>query len=310
MAPSSAFYRNVYSEIEEIGWQHLASFEEDLTSLSFRIVDEKGKAHILEIALPPNYPECAPSVASDVPYVCELQWSVKSRLKDVLSQFHKHLEKLQEFWSTLDDIDRVLWVIDPGQPSNAASFRQICIGNECYLLVSIDPCNPRSLPECRFLGPDSIVDSIRKKWRRNSRRWMNEKPFPENLSNLLEAALPRPPDVKMDDEQIDCGICYAQYLPVDDELGLMSGNGPDYTCDGPNCGRAFHSLCLRDWLRSITTTRQSFDILFGNCPYCSGPVAVKVNNRDSRNQECTGITVYLEIGNLLGWVEEMTRGTR
>eukprot|EP00268_Persea_americana_P019756 TRINITY_DN20165_c0_g1_i10.p1 TRINITY_DN20165_c0_g1~~TRINITY_DN20165_c0_g1_i10.p1 ORF type:complete len:110 (+),score=21.67 TRINITY_DN20165_c0_g1_i10:1502-1831(+) len=109
---------------------------------------------------------------------------------------------------------------------------------------------------------------------------MNEKPFPENLSNLLEAALPRPPDVKMDDEQIDCGICYAQYLPVDDELGLMSGNGPDYTCDGPNCGRAFHSLCLRDWLRSITTTRQSFDILFGNCPYCSGPVAVKVNNSE------------------------------
>lgn len=43
---------------------------------------------------------------------------------------------------------------------------------------------------------------------------MNEKPFPENLSNLLEAALPRPPEVKMDDQQIDCGICYAQYLPV------------------------------------------------------------------------------------------------
>lgn len=278
MAPSSSFYRNVYSEIEEIGWEHLASFREDLTSLSFRVTDGKGKVHLLEISLPPNYPESPPSISADVPYVCELQWSVKSRLKDVVHQFHEHLEKLQEFWSTLHDIDRALWVIDPRQPSNAATFRQICLGNDCYLLLFIDPYSPRSLPECRFLGPGSIVDFTRKKWRRNSKRWINEKPFPNNLANVLEITLPGHPDVKMDDQQIDCGICYAQYLPVDDELGGMSGSPPDYTCDSPNCNRAFHSLCLRDWLRSITTTRQSFDVLFGNCPYCSGPVAVKINS--------------------------------
>jgi len=42
----------------------------------------------------------------------------------------------------------------------------------------------------------------------------------------------------------------------DDELGAHSGCATDYTCENPSCSRAFHSVCLRDWLRSITTTRQ------------------------------------------------------
>ncbi|XP_058069631.1 uncharacterized protein LOC131218820 isoform X2 [Magnolia sinica] len=267
-------------KIEEVGWEHLVSSSEDLASLTFCILDKKGKAHIMEIALPQNYPKCSPSVAADIPYVCELQWSAHSRLKDVVRQFSEHLENLQEFWSTLDDIDRALWVVDPRQSSHASSFRQICLGNDCYLLLYINPCNSRSLPECRFLGPDLITDSMIKKWRRNSKRWMSDKPFPENLASVLESAIPGPPNVCKDDQQVDCGICYAYYLPVDDELGALSGSRPDYTCDNPNCSRAFHSVCLGDWLRTITTTRQSFGVLFGNCPYCSEPVVVKINSSE------------------------------
>lgn len=44
--------------------------------------------------------------------------------------------------------------------------------------------------------------------------------------------------------------------PPDDELGAHSGCATDYMCENPSCSRAFHSVCLRDWLRSITTTRQ------------------------------------------------------
>jgi hypothetical protein len=43
---------------------------------------------------------------------------------------------------------------------------------------------------------------------------------------------------------------------LDDELRDKSGTGTDYTCDNTSCKRAFHSICLMDWLRSITTTRQ------------------------------------------------------
>ncbi|KAM1315333.1 hypothetical protein ACFX10_018922 [Malus domestica] len=105
------------------------------------------------------------------------------------------------------------------------------------------------------------------------------------LECLLETQLPTPPDVEKNDQMVECGICYAQSLPigksfsnVDDELRDKSGTGTDYAFDNTSCNKAFHSICLVDWLRSITTRRQSFDVLFGSCPYCSEPVAVKINS--------------------------------
>lgn len=43
---------------------------------------------------------------------------------------------------------------------------------------------------------------------------MKDKPFPENLTNIFELKLPGPPSVHMNDQQTECGICYAQYLPT------------------------------------------------------------------------------------------------
>ncbi|CAB4314433.1 unnamed protein product [Prunus armeniaca] len=278
MAEASTFYRAVYSEIEEVGWEHLVRFGGDLTSLSFRILDGKGRMHIIEIQLDKTHPKCPPSISADVPYMFDLKWSTHSRLKDVVQQFKKHLEKLQAFWSTLDDIDRSLWVVDPKQASPAVSYRQINMGNDCFIMLSINAFDPRSLPECRFIGSGPIVNLLRNRWRRNSKRWIKDKQFLENLKCLLETQLPIPPDVQKNEQQVECGICYAQSLPIDEELRHKSGTGTDYTCDNTSCKRAFHSICLVDWLRSITTTRQSFDVLFGSCPYCSEPVAVKIDS--------------------------------
>ncbi|XP_059624063.1 uncharacterized protein LOC132267041 isoform X2 [Cornus florida] len=307
---SSSFHCTVYSEIEEVGWEHLVRLSQDLKFLSFRILDKTGRVHIMEILLDKSYPKCPPSISADVPHIFNLEWSINSRLKDVVQQFQEHLENLQEFWSTVDDIDQSLWVVDPKQLDRAASYRQINIGNECFLMLFIDANDPKSLPDhwiitsCRyrFMGADPEVNSLRKLWKRNCRKWYvltltfqklptmelepltsplrkKNKPVPENLAIIMETQLPGPPDVQKNNQQVECGICYAQCLPIDDELGARSGSGTDYTCDNNNCKRAFHSLCLGDWLRSITSTRQSFDVMFGNCPYCSEPVAVKINSK-------------------------------
>lgn len=280
LASSSSFCSTIYSEIEEVGWEHLVRLGEDLTFLSFRILDKKGRMHTLEIVLDETYPKSPPSISADVPCMFDLEWSIKSRLKDVVHQFQQHLGKLEEFWSTLDSIDQSLLVVDPEQAHHATTHRLINIGNDCFLMLLIDALDPRSLPECRFIGSDPKVNALRQVWRRNCKRWMKNKTLPENLAITLETQLPGPPNIQKNDQQIECGICYAQCLPIDDELGAKSGSGTDYTCDNSNCSRAFHSLCLGDWLRSITTTRQSFNVLFGNCPYCSEPVAVKINSKN------------------------------
>ncbi|KAG2694479.1 hypothetical protein I3760_08G147000 [Carya illinoinensis] len=130
LAKSSTFYRSLYSEIEEVGWELLVRLGGDLTFLSFRILDAKSRVHFVEIELDETYPKSPPRASADVPYIFDLKWSISSRLKDVVQQFQKHLEKLQEFWSTLDDIDKSLWVVDPKQPSRSMSHRQINIGQK------------------------------------------------------------------------------------------------------------------------------------------------------------------------------------
>ncbi|KAL0377950.1 UNVERIFIED_CONTAM: E3 ubiquitin-protein ligase FANCL [Sesamum radiatum] len=241
-------------KVEEVGWEHLVKMGEDLTFLSFRVMDTKGRVHILEITLDETYPRCPPSVSA-------------------------HVDKLQNFWSTLDDIDRSFWVTDPKHSHYAMSYRQIKLGNDCSIILSINANDPLSLPECRFLGSDTTVNFLRDTWKRNCKRWAKDKSFPENLARVFDTQLPQPPHVQKNEEQVECGICYAQYLPIDDELGAKSGSATDYTCENGNCNRAFHCVCLGDWLRSITTTRQSFDVLFGNCPYCSDPIAVKISTK-------------------------------
>lgn len=279
LAKSSSFYRRIYSEVEEIGWEHLVRFGEDLRLLSFRVKDKKGRVHILQITLDGTYPNHPPSISADVPYLFNLKWSINSRLEDVIQQFQKHLEKLQDFWNLMDDIDHSLLVSDLRYPQRALSHRQLNISNDCCIILSIDANDPTSLPDCRFLGSDSGVERLRGMWRKNCKRWMRDKPFSENLAHVLDIQLHGPSSIQKTDPQTECGICYAQYLPIDDELGDKSGSGTDCTCENNSCSRAFHSVCLVDWLRSITTTRQSFDVLFGNCPYCSDPIAVKMNTR-------------------------------
>ncbi|KAG4212182.1 hypothetical protein ERO13_A02G148500v2 [Gossypium hirsutum] len=263
--------------IEEVGWEHLVRAGGDLSFLIFRVLDKKGRVHVMEIQLDKAYPRVPPMVSADVPYVFNLKWSMNSRLKNLVQQFEKHLEKLQAFWSTLDEIDRSLQIVDSKQASRAIPSRQIHVGNGCFIILFIDNNDPRSLPECRFMGLGNTVNSLRKTWKRNVDKWERDKAFLENLECLLNTQLPRLADAETNNHLDECGICYAQYLPIGDELGPQTGSATDYTCENNSCSKAFHSMCLVDWLRSITTTRQSFNVLFGNCPYCSEPIAVKIN---------------------------------
>ncbi|XP_047315464.1 E3 ubiquitin-protein ligase FANCL isoform X2 [Impatiens glandulifera] len=275
---SSSFHSTVYKEIEEIGWENLLSLSEDLRLLSILIPDKRGKVYTLEILLDETHPKGQPSLAADVPHMFDVDWSKKSTIKDVVHQFLEHVDKLGDLWSTLDNIDQCLWVVDPKDVSHSILHRQIKIEDSCSLVLSINADDPRSLPECRFIGSDPEVNTFRDTWRRNCKKWRKDNHVSENLAVVLETQLPGPPSNNhKNEQQVECGICYAQCLPFDDELGDKSGSETDYTCENGNCNRSFHTICLEDWLRSISSTRQSFDVLFGTCPYCSDPVAVKIN---------------------------------
>ena len=96
----------------------------------------------------------------------------------------------------------------------------------------------------------------------------------ENLEDILEISFPKKSQINIETFTIECGICYSYNL--NNESTDAYGNTPDQLCNNAKCGRMYHSGCLIDWLQSIPNTRSSFGTLFGTCPYCQHPIAVRI----------------------------------
>lgn len=50
---------------------------------------------------------------------------------------------------------------------------------------------------------------------------MKENTVAENLTSIFEFELPGPPDIQKNDQQLECGICYAQYLPTGNTIHVF-----------------------------------------------------------------------------------------
>lgn len=113
----------------------------------------------------------------------------------------------------------------------------------------------------------AVVVPLREHLNANIQSWNPQLSVFANLENLLGQKFPSPSTTKKEDFSMECGICYAYRL--NDLI-------PDKVCDDSRCGQSFHSLCLYEWLRDLPSTRQSFNMVFGECPYCSKPITVKM----------------------------------
>lgn len=106
--------------------------------------------------------------------------------------------------------------------------------------------------------------------------------FRDKFERLIGRALPAPVQWETEKEEMECPICYSYLLQTAGAAGAGGGASgatplvPDRACEGENCRRVFHSHCLAEWLRALPSTRQSFDMLFGRCPFCDQSITVKV----------------------------------
>ncbi|NXU94458.1 FANCL ligase, partial [Xiphorhynchus elegans] len=181
-------------------------------------------------------------------------------LLDIYNQFLAALESLKGFWDALDEIDGQTWVLEPENPSRSATARRIAIGSNVSVNVEVDPRHPNMLPECYFLGADHAVAPLRAKLNSNMHLWDPDVSLLQNLKDVLEIDFPSRALLEKSDFAKDCGICYAYRL---------GGSAPDQVCDEPRCGQPFHHACLYEWLQGLPTSRQSFNVIFGECPYCN-----------------------------------------
>lgn len=85
---------------------------------------------------------------------------------------------------------------------NIECYFNLTISYPNYVFITLDLCTHIFIIYC--------IINFRKK----------EKPFLENLASLLETHLPGPPDVLKRDQQVECGICYAQNLPIGNAIQM------------------------------------------------------------------------------------------
>ncbi|XP_049977657.1 E3 ubiquitin-protein ligase FANCL isoform X2 [Alexandromys fortis] len=267
---SRSFCTDLLNEIGAVGWDKLVCVDTSFSTIKLKAEDASGRKHLITVKLKAKYPVEPPECVVDFPVPFSLSWTPQSSLVNVHSQFLAALDSLKVFWDVMDEIDEKTWVLEPEKPPRSATARRIALGHNVSINIEVDPRHPTMLPEFCFLGADHVTKPLGIKLSGNLHLWDPENSLLQNLKDVLEIDFPARTVLEGSDFSMDCGICYAHHL---------HGTIPDQVCDNPQCGQPFHQMCLYEWLRGLSTSRQSFNVLFGDCPYCSKPITLKMSVR-------------------------------
>lgn len=284
--PSPEFYSALLKDISEIGWDRLVSLDPSLSLLSFAVSEPSSssssvpfaslptppsRVHHVEFKLPADYPKIAPVHVAHCPEPLEMEDT--KLVADLVHKYAIGLPRFAPFWEVMEDLDRHTWVLEPAHPNRACRFRRVALGNNLSLHIEVDPSRPYEVCECSFFGADAVVAPLRARWFANQHLWNSNESPRINLERLLSTNFPPNTARSREEFNLECGICYS-YIPPEGE-GI-----PDQMCENIKCGRGFHHACLRDWLRAVPSSRQSFQTLFGECPYCSEPLSISISKTD------------------------------
>lgn len=271
--PPAAFYELIVRDLDAVGWNLVQSVSAALDELELLVVDGAGRGHTLGLVLPADYPHSPPKARVSLPSPFALRWlapAATPSLATAIEQFQAALARHQLLWDMLDDLDANTWVLEPKKPSREGVSRRLAIGSHSSLELELHEDSPASLPVLQFLGAEKVVAPLRHNLNARLSRWQPGRTVRANLEDVLLLQLPPPQEAGAQDSAdsyaIECAICYSYHL---------EGAAPEIACDG--CSKPFHRSCLSEWLRGLATTQQSFNRLFGECPYCCAPVACEAS---------------------------------
>ncbi|KAL6595964.1 WD-repeat region-domain-containing protein [Neocallimastix sp. 'constans'] len=269
------FMYKLINEFDEIGWDKISNLKSDLHSLTININDSYNRKHKLNLIFPYNYNTEAIEVKADIPEQINNKYYI-DELSNIIEFYKNIFDKYNDFWCQLEEIDKKTWVIEPINPPRSSTYRRIIIERKCSINIQINPSNPRSIPIYQLMGSDELVQKWTKILINRQYLWNLNNTIYENLKKILDIDFPQKEKMTLSDISEECGICYSHYLTVnngDKEEMLL----PDKQCKNSKCSRSFHYKCLFEWLRSLTTTKTSFNYLYGKCPYCEEMITLPIN---------------------------------
>ena len=168
--------------------------------------------------------------------------------------------------------------MEPARPSRSDVVRRIALRKHCSVEITLKPHRPRDVCTCNFIGPENITGPLRHEFHTRQRSWDATVPVRMNLERILGQPFPSPSTSSKSDFSVECGVCYsyritpAEGVDVDGVGALL----PDTSCE--SCGQHFHAQCIGEWLQALPSSRRSFNVIFGNCPYCTAPISVNLES--------------------------------
>ena len=310
--PTTSYYNRIIEELNAVGWTYLVGVHDSMQRLELQTADREGRIHKFDVILDSNSKHgdtiaLKTTLHIDIPALEKphtgsgsnvsptstlsngkmvLDGGEDSNLRDMIAFAENELEKYQLFWNIMDDLDSNVWVLEPQNPTRSSTVRRIAIKEHCSMHVKINPSNPKGICEFDFMGKASIVEPLRSKLHNNIEAWSDSYTPRENLQRLLGMEFPDPKVSADVNFQVECGVCYSYRRKANasaEKKNMQAGLNrdvavylPDFICNA--CGQAFHQLCVSEWLQSVPSTRRSFNMLFGSCPYCNAAVSVALNN--------------------------------
>ena len=123
-----SFYSTLLTDLENYGWEHVQSLTDSLQKVTIAVADPSGRSHDVEISFPATYPEGVPSCHLSLPEDYIFQWNKTNSLRDIHNTVIKVLEKYNDVWTVLEDMDKHCLILDPSKPTFGHNYRRIFLG--------------------------------------------------------------------------------------------------------------------------------------------------------------------------------------
>ncbi|XP_071523693.1 E3 ubiquitin-protein ligase FANCL isoform X2 [Panulirus ornatus] len=265
----NSFFKCLLSHLEDIGWSRVTQVSSDFSAISLETRDKKGRSHTLRVKVGAGYPQEEPIVETDLPVDLKFSWNSVAGLSCIISAWEEQLTDLQQFWDVLDELDGSVLVLDPPNPARRHTTRRILLSNHVSVQMTVSVAHPNSLPQCHLLGASRLTAPLNTLLTDKYEEWDPERSIVSNLEAILGVNVVKSRAAgtggEAEEWSAECAVCYCLHL--EDSL-------PDLTCD--HCSQAFHVPCLYEWLCGLTNSRQSMNVIFGECPYCTQLISCKV----------------------------------
>ncbi|XP_049840059.1 E3 ubiquitin-protein ligase FANCL-like isoform X1 [Schistocerca gregaria] len=265
-------YINIMEELASVNPAYISHLSVAQQQVVLQKIDSAGRKHYLSLS---GIGEPSPRVSADLPQQALAVVRAKGpSVGSMYRVFCQQVASLQRFWTVMQEVDSSCWVIDPEEPNLRDTARRIIIGENVSLQLQVNPWDPCSRPDIKFLGPEKTVSEFRERLIYRFEEWDSEMSLPDNLKSVLGfESFPEKPEGTDEDEANllirpgECFVCFSVRL---------EGSLPSEACPSERCGSIFHMDCLYQLLMSLPTSHRSFNRISGECPSCGAAISCPI----------------------------------